>query len=97
MFHELEPTCRLETCDKPPGTRSAFCSLAHRLEQCGGLAGERPHHPSTRRHRGLRGVRPPARPRARELGQRPRRSTCLQPARLQNEEVWPVTRDDGHR
>jgi len=32
MSHELDPTRRLETCDKPPGTRSAFCSLAHRLE-----------------------------------------------------------------
>ena len=60
--------------------------------RCGGLAGEWRHHTSTRRHRGLRGVRPQARPRARELGQHPGRSACLQPAPLQDEEVWPVTR-----
>src|ERR1700758_2079383 len=59
---------------------------------CGGLAGERPHHPSTRQHGGLRDIRPPARPRARELGQHPGRAACLQPAPLQDEEVWPVTR-----
>ena len=32
MSHNSDDSCRLPECDNAPGSRSAFCSIAHRME-----------------------------------------------------------------